>query len=193
MFVILFYHNLMKFLGDGPLWYGIQQPTTCGKYWWTNLLYINNFHPNSLVKEVSLWPLLSNFPFVTCNSRNNWLGACKILLQSWTKVLTQTWICWSVFKSHILNSFSHPHKQRWTRVSRIFQHWLRGWGSGENCKVALCYEGSQKLQGLLHHSLKDVCSGLQILPRNYLVAVNFFYQEGGGRFWWIWNAKKCIT
>ncbi|XP_073233069.1 nose resistant to fluoxetine protein 6-like [Porites lutea] len=55
MFVILFYHNLMKFLGDGPLWYGIQQPTTCGKYWWTNLLYINNFHPNSLAKECLGW------------------------------------------------------------------------------------------------------------------------------------------
>lgn len=55
MFVILFYHNLMKFLGDGPLWYGIQQPTTCGKYWWTNLLYINNFHPNSLTKECLGW------------------------------------------------------------------------------------------------------------------------------------------
>lgn len=55
MFVILFYHNLMKFLGDGPFWYGIQQPTTCGKYWWTNLLYINNFHPNSLTKECLGW------------------------------------------------------------------------------------------------------------------------------------------
>ena len=53
MFVILFYANLTPFLGEGPLWYGIQKKTPCHDYWWTNLLYINNFYPKTLVKEVS--------------------------------------------------------------------------------------------------------------------------------------------
>ena len=52
MFVILFYANLYAFLGEGPLWYGSQVRTPCDSYWWTNLLYINNFHPFSLVNEV---------------------------------------------------------------------------------------------------------------------------------------------
>ena len=52
MFVILFYSNLYAFLGEGPLWYGSQVRTPCDSYWWTNLLYINNFHPFSLLKEV---------------------------------------------------------------------------------------------------------------------------------------------
>lgn len=52
MFVILFYANLNAFLGEGPLWYGSQVRTPCDSYWWTNLLYINNFHPFSLTKEV---------------------------------------------------------------------------------------------------------------------------------------------
>ena len=52
MFVILFYSNLFAFLGDGPLWFGNQLRTPCDQYWWTNLLYINNFHPNQLIKEV---------------------------------------------------------------------------------------------------------------------------------------------
>ena len=52
MFVILFYSNLFAFLGDGPVWFGNQLRTPCDQYWWTNLLYINNFHPNQLTKEV---------------------------------------------------------------------------------------------------------------------------------------------
>lgn len=55
MFVILFYANLYAFLGEGPLWYGSQLRTTCDSYWWTNLLYINNFHPFSLLKECLGW------------------------------------------------------------------------------------------------------------------------------------------
>lgn len=55
MFVILFYANLNAFLGEGPLWYGSQVRTPCDSYWWTNLLYINNFHPFSLTKECLPW------------------------------------------------------------------------------------------------------------------------------------------
>ncbi|KAJ7365133.1 hypothetical protein OS493_007782 [Desmophyllum pertusum] len=55
MFVILFYANLYAFLGEGPLWYGSQVGTPCDKYWWTNLLYINNFYPNSLTQECLGW------------------------------------------------------------------------------------------------------------------------------------------
>lgn len=52
MFVILFYANLYAFLGEGPLWYTNQLRTKCDDYWWTNLLYINNFYPKSLQDEV---------------------------------------------------------------------------------------------------------------------------------------------
>ena len=52
MFVLLFYAKLMGFLGEGPVWYTQQQNPTCDKYWWTNLLYINNFYPTTLGKEV---------------------------------------------------------------------------------------------------------------------------------------------
>ncbi|KAL9976327.1 hypothetical protein ACROYT_G013617 [Oculina patagonica] len=55
MFVILFFANLNEFLGEGPFWYGSQVRTPCDKYWWTNLLYINNFHPFSLAKECLGW------------------------------------------------------------------------------------------------------------------------------------------
>ncbi|KAK3701463.1 hypothetical protein QZH41_014540 [Actinostola sp. cb2023] len=55
MFVILFYATMNRHLNEGPLWYTQQQPTTCDKYWWTNLLYINNFHPVGLMTECLGW------------------------------------------------------------------------------------------------------------------------------------------
>jgi len=45
MFVLLFYMKLRGFLGEGPMWFTWQSTTLCDKYWWTNLLYINNFYP----------------------------------------------------------------------------------------------------------------------------------------------------
>ena len=52
MFAILFLTKLQPFFGDGPLWFIMRKETSaCSDYWWTNLLYINNFHP-SFVMEV---------------------------------------------------------------------------------------------------------------------------------------------
>ncbi|KXJ18551.1 nose resistant to fluoxetine protein 6 [Exaiptasia diaphana] len=47
MFVLLFYDQLTQFLGEGPFWYEIQSKQPCDEYWWTNLLYINNFYPKA--------------------------------------------------------------------------------------------------------------------------------------------------
>ncbi|XP_074618174.1 nose resistant to fluoxetine protein 6-like isoform X2 [Acropora palmata] len=55
MFTILFYSNLYAFLGEGPMWFRNQNSTLCEKYWWTNLLYINNFYPTSLDDECLDW------------------------------------------------------------------------------------------------------------------------------------------
>ena len=52
MFVLLFYDKLNGFLGDGPFWYQAQEKNPCDKYWWTNLLYINNFYPTSMNASV---------------------------------------------------------------------------------------------------------------------------------------------
>ena len=54
MFVLLFMNKLGKFLGEGPLWHPEIIEYNCRKYWWTNLLYINNFYPTSFEKQVRL-------------------------------------------------------------------------------------------------------------------------------------------
>ena len=52
LFVILYYAFVMPFTITGPNSYAVYQPQfqesidVCKKYWWTNILYINNFHPN---------------------------------------------------------------------------------------------------------------------------------------------------
>lgn len=65
MFVLLFYDKLTGFLGDGPTWFRQQTNPACDKYWWSNLLYINNFWPSGLGEEV--WCFAStehqNLPF----------------------------------------------------------------------------------------------------------------------------------
>ena len=55
MFVLLFFHKMTGFLGEGPFWYEVQTETQCTKYWWTNLLYINNFYPTSFGASVSFF------------------------------------------------------------------------------------------------------------------------------------------
>lgn len=60
MFTILFFTNLFPYLGDGPFWYGSQWDSPeannpCVDKWWTNLLYINNFYPKSLMFECLGW------------------------------------------------------------------------------------------------------------------------------------------
>nr|KAG5687119.1 hypothetical protein BaRGS_022744 [Batillaria attramentaria] len=43
MIVLMFFTCLHTYLGDGPLWPNdVVDATNCKKYWWTNLLYINN-------------------------------------------------------------------------------------------------------------------------------------------------------
>ena len=57
MFVILVWNNLFPYTVTGPR---AQLTRTkgdggmCNKYWWTNLLYINNFHPKKFEEEVTL-------------------------------------------------------------------------------------------------------------------------------------------
>ena len=53
MFVLLFWNKLTVFLDEGPNWLNYQSDEACNKYWWTNLLYINNFYPTKFGASVS--------------------------------------------------------------------------------------------------------------------------------------------
>ncbi len=60
MFVLFFYWFLTVHMGNGPnliLNAGPDSPVMekCRSYWWTNLLYINNFHPNKLTDQCMGW------------------------------------------------------------------------------------------------------------------------------------------
>jgi len=52
-FCILMASTLWLKLGDGPMfrYAATAIESSCDKYWWTNLLYINNLHPSNLGKE----------------------------------------------------------------------------------------------------------------------------------------------
>ena len=63
-FTVLIYFKVLPYVGSGPLWfYG--DVNLCEKYWWTNILYINNFYPNLFFDQcyVVTWYLASDMQF----------------------------------------------------------------------------------------------------------------------------------
>ena len=57
MFVLFTWYLLLPFMGQGPLWYERQdeRPSQCEKYWWANVIYINNFVPEFLTQSCMGW------------------------------------------------------------------------------------------------------------------------------------------
>eukprot|EP01133_Synstelium_polycarpum_P007907 gene7907-9283_t len=56
IFVLFFFWKLSPMLGTGPFWYLYDQLTlTCDRYWWTNILYINNLYPTTMNNECMNW------------------------------------------------------------------------------------------------------------------------------------------
>ena len=47
IFCLFFFWTLEEYIGSGPVWINIQETNQdCDKYWYTNLLYLNNFIPD---------------------------------------------------------------------------------------------------------------------------------------------------
>lgn len=57
LFVIMTYMALGPYVGEGPFWFNMKAVNTepCERYWWTNLLYINNFHPKVYADQCVPW------------------------------------------------------------------------------------------------------------------------------------------
>eukprot|EP01137_Pigoraptor_chileana_P009745 Opistho-2@58440 len=55
MFALLVLFKLMPVMSDGPIWYNVADQHSCSEYWWTNLLYINNYYPKDLKSECMGW------------------------------------------------------------------------------------------------------------------------------------------
>ena len=65
-FVLFFFWSIGPYLGNGPYWNGVIMNinSTCPKYWWTNLLYINNFYPKFAEQCVAwTWYLANDMQF----------------------------------------------------------------------------------------------------------------------------------
>ena len=59
-FVLFFWWTLTVHLGNGPTWRSVfgedsELQKNCQKYWWTNLLYINNFYPRKYFDDCMVW------------------------------------------------------------------------------------------------------------------------------------------
>nr|XP_006823298.1 PREDICTED: nose resistant to fluoxetine protein 6-like [Saccoglossus kowalevskii] len=52
---ILVWMFILPWVGQGPMWFKMLPKPYCEKYWWSTLLYINNFYPDSLTEECLGW------------------------------------------------------------------------------------------------------------------------------------------
>eukprot|EP01112_Ceratiomyxa_fruticulosa_P004021 TRINITY_DN1435_c0_g1_i1.p1 TRINITY_DN1435_c0_g1~~TRINITY_DN1435_c0_g1_i1.p1 ORF type:complete len:687 (-),score=135.01 TRINITY_DN1435_c0_g1_i1:122-2182(-) len=66
-FILFFYIYISPYWADGAVWYQYQETVkeTCGRYWWANVLYINNFIPSLWNSQCMLWSwyLANDFQF----------------------------------------------------------------------------------------------------------------------------------
>jgi hypothetical protein len=67
MFCLLFMWSMTPYLGNGPLWFNVTEAfyEDCHKYWYANLLYLNNFLPNYKTESClgSSWYLADDMQF----------------------------------------------------------------------------------------------------------------------------------
>ena len=63
-FAVFLNFKLLPYVGSGPLWY-VRDVRLCEKYWWTNLLYINNFYPTTFSDQCYgvTWYLANDMQF----------------------------------------------------------------------------------------------------------------------------------
>ncbi|XP_038070285.1 nose resistant to fluoxetine protein 6-like [Patiria miniata] len=54
-FTILIWMYIPQFFGSGPLWQSSAARPLCSQYWWSDLLYINNFWPKAFEGECIAW------------------------------------------------------------------------------------------------------------------------------------------
>ena len=61
---VFIYFKVLQHVGSGPLW-SFADVRLCEQYWWTNILYINNFYPVSLLEmcHVVTWYLADIMQF----------------------------------------------------------------------------------------------------------------------------------
>ena len=63
-FAVFLNFKILPYVGSGPLW-KLLDVARCEKYWWTNILYINNFYPTSFADQCYgvTWYLANDMQF----------------------------------------------------------------------------------------------------------------------------------
>lgn len=109
-FLILCVVGFVGKVGDGPRWpeaYS-EMHTSCKKYWWTNLLYVNNFYPAALLDECYAlgWYLANDMQFFI-------LAPISLFLLKWKPWAGVFLLTFGVFSSMLVTGIlsSHYHIQ----------------------------------------------------------------------------------
>ncbi|CAL1269391.1 unnamed protein product [Larinioides sclopetarius] len=111
MLLIAFNTLVFKYTGSGPFWGNDSDAGACKKYWWWNLLYINNFLPMESMCITWTWYLANDMQF--------FMAGVLILCVLWRLLLTWNFIyskpycrCGPYIIGILLAYIMYQHKDR---------------------------------------------------------------------------------
>jgi peptidoglycan/LPS O-acetylase OafA/YrhL len=140
-FILLFYINIFPLMDSGPFWNLLNTDlNTCKKYWWHNLLYINNLYSSSnqdcyavswyLANDFQFFLLVPFFAFLSVFSPKQYTHLVSISLLSLACILSITFAFvrsyqenWSIniYDTNFLTGyFTHYYTAPWFRFPPYF-------------------------------------------------------------------------
>lgn len=188
MVVIVVFSCLHTYMGSGPLWpQNLDTATSCKKYWWTNLLYINNLVNKDDMCLSWTWYLANDMQFY-------WISPIFLLALTYQVtfgiLLTVGLLCGGIAASFVFEyrnggdvfSMKEDDSEYWNEV------YITPW-----CRVAAYAVGM--LLGFIFHKFKRRTLDMKVAATGWVITwvvglilcyITFTKRKAGGTEWVRW-------
>ncbi|KAJ5067984.1 o-acyltransferase [Anaeramoeba ignava] len=132
VFVLFFSYTLAPYLGYGPVWELTRNwlQKNCEKYWWTNMLLINNFHPTFskqcmnhlwyLANDCQFYVLVPIFVYAFYRKKLfGWITSLATIIASYIVTIVLVWhysISPSMLGSHLEQFYNYYYQKPYCRI-----------------------------------------------------------------------------
>ncbi|XP_061397513.1 uncharacterized protein LOC133333201 [Musca vetustissima] len=167
LFVIFFNDFATRQTFDNSVFQPTVPPNTCGKYWWRNILFINNFYPLSEICMIWSWYMANDMQFFIMASILLMFSTrySKAVILTLATFLASSWGVSGVIslRHHYTHKVSNPfesfdflYDKPWQRVGPYIMGMLTGY-------IMSKVRTAPKVSGRLNALLWSVSLGLLIL------------------------------